>query len=189
MLTSIDFLCFAAACPYNNQHNRGDRCGVSGKKDVGCDAIVVSRQETQYREKDNLSWLLYSATTRSKAGAMHHSWQRDRLIRVFRSSKLTNKFAPPKLCKQNETYRYDGVCMVKKVWAEDGKEMDKSNSSTETHKLHTFALERDESETTTQALLNSCKRKPSMPHIQKHDPVLELQEQIPDTMPPFKVDN
>lgn len=94
--------------------------GVSGNQRVGCDAIVVSRQAPALRERDEFEWLMYTASINQRALALFKSWQTQSVVRVFRSSKLKNPFAPVAKAKNCCSFRYDGVYKVSNVWTEDG---------------------------------------------------------------------
>mmetsp|Transcript_5069 Transcript_5069/g.7353 ORF Transcript_5069/g.7353 Transcript_5069/m.7353 type:complete len:589 (-) Transcript_5069:81-1847(-) len=96
------------------------RKGVSGNRDQGCDAIVVSRIDTNNKEFD-LFWSLgYHAFGFQGGKALLHSFHKKLPVRVFRSSKGKGKFFPmipsPQSSEgqkeQQSMYRYDGVYQV-----------------------------------------------------------------------------
>jgi hypothetical protein len=118
--------------------NRG---GISGNKEIGCDAIVVSRQDPSFREMDELTWILFTSTNRQRAGALYRNFETGNCLRLFRSSALTNKFRPPDLDPGTQ-YRYDGLYKTKRVW--DGKGQPNPGTSAKGKEAYTYLLERDE---------------------------------------------
>lgn len=92
--------------------------GVSGNKDFGCDAIVVSGARKDGEGLDNFSHLLYCAGSTAGAGSILKSMASNNCIRVFRSSVLQNPYqARAANQKKNASalYRYDGLYRVTQV--------------------------------------------------------------------------
>ena len=115
-LYSRETMCFTGA------HNQAQR-GVGGSIDRGAESIVVSRCSERMREADGASWLRYTSTRRQGAGALWRNLKDNRQpVRVFRSSKLTNPWAPPLLNEKREPaqYRYDGLYDVTCMWDDSG---------------------------------------------------------------------
>ncbi|KAJ8599012.1 hypothetical protein CTAYLR_007680 [Chrysophaeum taylorii] len=96
--------------------------GVGGTAARGAESIVVSRQSPDLREADGLWWLRYTSTRRQGAGALWRSAERSERVRVFRSSSLASKWAPPCPASPNghayvaAAYRYDGLYEVAAAW-------------------------------------------------------------------------
>jgi hypothetical protein len=92
--------------------------GISGNKDFGCDAIVVSGAREDGEGLDKFSHLLYCAESTVGGGSILKSMASKNCIRVFRSSVLQN---PYQACAANQKknasalYRYDGLYRVTKV--------------------------------------------------------------------------
>ena len=126
-----------------------DRGGVSGNSTVGADAIIVKDVDLTKRELDFFVWLLYSAPTKSKCGALFTSFMKGRPVRVFRSSSSTvSPFRPPRTKKTR--LRYDGLYKILCVWDEEGN---KNPPSCPSHSMYTFLLHRQRS---AEALSNSA---------------------------------
>jgi hypothetical protein len=121
---------------------------VSGNKNEGCNAIVVSGAHDQGGfGDDSFHELSYVANTRVGAGAILTSMQRKIPIRVFRSSRLGNKYrAQPN--GKSPRYRYDGLYRLVGVSFDDGsgveiKEKPAYLSPLITGRLYKFRLERN----------------------------------------------
>lgn len=72
-----------------------------------------------------MCWFLYSCDRNNGGGALCRSYHKKRAIRVFRSSVLGGRFAPPYLDEDEDDeigYRYDGLYMVRAVWDINGNE-------------------------------------------------------------------
>jgi len=102
---------------------------VHGNMREGCDSLVVGNLERDIREADGLLWFLYSTDRSNGGGALCQSYHKKRPVRVFRSSLLGGKYAPPFLDMEDDevddsdvAYRYDGLYMVRAVWDVNGKE-------------------------------------------------------------------
>jgi hypothetical protein len=127
--------------------------GVSGNHMIGCDAIVVAGNQSRLREEDHMQWLLYSANSQQRGGALYTSGTENRPVRVFRSSNLHSPFSAPKpsLMGKGKTavqYRYDGLYLVTRVWDVNGGHFIDNPASTKFHtssKPYTFLLERIDS--------------------------------------------
>ena len=81
-----------------------DQRGVSGNMQLGADAVVVARNDPNVREKDGFTWLRYSSARKQGGGALTTTFMKKEVVRVFRSSNVTNSlFAPanPKIRKNN----------------------------------------------------------------------------------------
>ena len=86
-------------------------------------------QEKDLRECDGLLWFLYSTDRANGGGALFRSYHNKLPIRIFRSSLLGGKYAPPFLDVEDDleedsdvAYRYDGLYMVRAVWDIHGHE-------------------------------------------------------------------
>lgn len=86
-------------------------------------------KEKDLRECDGLLWFLFSTDRINGGGALCQSYHKKRPIRVFRSSLLGGKYAPPYLDVEDDVeedsdvaYRYDGLYMVRAVWDIQGQE-------------------------------------------------------------------
>lgn len=106
---------------------------VTGNMKDGCASLVLGNLEKDLRECDGLLWFLYSTDRANGGGALCRSYHSKRPIRIFRSSLLGGKYAPPFLDVEDDfeedsdvAYRYDGLYMVRAVW-------DIHGSETETH--------------------------------------------------------
>jgi hypothetical protein len=107
---------------------------------VGADAIVVKDVDPTKREVDNFEWLLYSAPSKSKCGALFKSSETGNPVRVFRSSaSTTSPFRPP--ASKSTQLRYDGPYKVIGVWDEAGKA---NPTSCPSHSMYTFLLFRQQ---------------------------------------------
>jgi len=104
---------------------------VHGNGREGCDSLVIGNLERDIRETDGLLWFLYTTDRPNGAPALCQSYHKKRPLRVFRSSLLGGKYAPPFLDTDNEdeekddsdvAYRYDGLYMVRAVWDVGGRE-------------------------------------------------------------------
>jgi len=102
--------------------HRSQQKGVSGNRDDGCDAIIVSGLRSDGLGVDNLFTLTYAANTREGALAIMKSAVKDSCIRVFRSSVLKSPFrCVGALVKQKPAhYRYDGLYKVDSIDFKDG---------------------------------------------------------------------
>ena len=92
------------------------QAGISGNKDSGCDAIIVSglREGGQ----DTFDKLVYVADKKAGAGRLLFSMKNQIPIRVFRSSILKNEFAAES--KEKRSYRYDGLYACRFISNADG---------------------------------------------------------------------
>jgi hypothetical protein len=104
--------------------------GISGNKDFGCDAIIVSgaRKDEDAKSKDSFSSFDYWAETSVGGRSMLTSMVQKNPIRVFRSSVLQNPYkaqASTEKHKKNKPaiYRYDGLYLVTKVSFLDGESL------------------------------------------------------------------
>ena len=123
-------------CPSNFQG------GVSGNGVLGCDAIVVSDNQPILREQDHFFWLLYSSNSFQRARAEFKSFEDKSPIRVFRSSQMTNRLAPPANNRKTQ-YRYDGLYEIKHVWDPDGvKDPERYKPPSHKHLPYTFLLKK-----------------------------------------------
>ena len=100
--------------------HRCDRRGVCGNIENGAESIVVSRQDQALREEDGLQWIKYTSSRRQGGGGFATSYKKNQSIRVFRSSSLNNKYAPPPRQGGYTSYRYDGLYRVMFMWDEHG---------------------------------------------------------------------
>ena len=103
-------------------HNQAQR-GVSGSLERGAESVVVSRCSSKMREADGVSWLRYTSTRKQGAAALWRNLvSNSQPIRVFRSSKLANAWAPPLLNgnKEPAQYRYDGLYDIACMWDDEG---------------------------------------------------------------------
>ena len=104
--------------------HRCDRRGVCGNIESGAESIVVSRQDSALREEDGLQWIKYTSSRRQGGGGFATSFKKKQPIRVFRSSSLNNKYAPPPRPLGNTSYRYDGLYRVLFMWDEEGNRVE-----------------------------------------------------------------
>jgi hypothetical protein len=97
--------------------------GISGNKDFGCDAIVVSgaRKDDHGQCVDLWSTLEYWAETTVGAGSILKTMEKKNPIRVFRSSVLPNSYQAIEnhdkrsVSARGRIYRYDGLYQVTEV--------------------------------------------------------------------------
>ena len=116
--------------------------GISGNKEAGCDAIVVSH----HFEGDDLLEFKYSATSRVGSGALVRSEADKRPIRVFRSSRLQSRWAPPPMLPPAPAvYRYDGLYLIAQHHVEAAPV-----GAPDSSELFVFVLERCEDDETNQ---------------------------------------
>lgn len=90
---------------------------------------LSTTKEKDLRESDGLLWFLLSTDRTNGGGALCQSYHKKRPIRIFRSSLLGGKYAPPFLDVEDDieedsdvAYRYDGLYMVRAVWDIQGQE-------------------------------------------------------------------
>lgn len=89
-----------------------------------------TKQDKDIREVDGLLWFLFSADRTNGGGALCKAFHRKVPVRVFRSSTLSGRYAPPYLDdEENEeddeiAYRYDGLYTIDAVWDVHGNETD-----------------------------------------------------------------
>ena len=132
--------------------------GISGNKDFGCDAIIVSGAREDGEGIDNFSHLEYCAESTVGGGSILRSMALKNCIRVFRSSVLQNPYqARAANQKKNASalYRYDGLYRVAQVSFAD--EVSGSNmyeapehlSPILSRRLYRFSLRRVEASTDT----------------------------------------
>ena len=91
--------------------------------------LFIATQERDIREADGLCWFLYSTDRTNGGGALCRSYHEKRPIRIFRSSLLGGRYAPPFLDVDDDpnddsdvAYRYDGLYMVRAIWNVHGHE-------------------------------------------------------------------
>jgi hypothetical protein len=92
--------------------------GISGNKDFGCDAIIVSSARAYGEDLDNFSNLLYYAESTVGGGSILKSMALKNCIRVFRSSVLQSPYqarAANEKKNASALYRYDGLYRVTQV--------------------------------------------------------------------------
>jgi hypothetical protein len=132
--------------------------GISGNKDFGCDAIIVSGAREDGEGLDNFSHLVYCAESTVGAGSILKSMASKNCIRVFRSSVLQNPYqARAANQKKNASalYRYDGLYRVTQVTFADEVsgismyEAPKHLSPIVSRRLYRFSLRRVEASTDT----------------------------------------
>ena len=89
--------------------------GISGTKEHGCSAIVVSRQSAALYESDTFLRLWYSSKANQSAGALYQTYtSQNNYVRVFRSTALAGHYGALDLhasskSKTSQRYRYDGL--------------------------------------------------------------------------------
>ena len=66
--------------------------GVSGTIDLGCCAIIVSRQDPRLGETDSFHKLAYTSSGHQRGGALFTSYKLQNPVRVFRTSGLKSRF-------------------------------------------------------------------------------------------------
>jgi len=93
-----------------NAHRSQER-GVSGNRDVGCDAIIVSGKGNGLAS-DNFFRIVYTAERRNGALALLKSCIEGQPVRVFRSSLLDSAFKAMLHGGSSARYRYDGLYKV-----------------------------------------------------------------------------
>ena len=87
--------------------------GISGSKEKGCNAVIVSNKRPDGHGCDFFHELHYYAERRVGADALKKASERGQSIRVFRSSSRLNTFrAHPKEHGPPVVYRYDGLYSV-----------------------------------------------------------------------------
>jgi hypothetical protein len=130
--------------------------GISGNKDFGCDAIIVSGAREDGEGLDNFSDLVYCAETKVGGGSILKSMTSENRIRVFRSSVLQNPYqarAPNQKKNASTVYRYDGLYRVTQVSFADEVsgfnvyEVPEHLSPIASHRLYRFSLRRVEAGT------------------------------------------
>jgi hypothetical protein len=92
--------------------------GISGNKDFGCDAIIVSGAREDGEGLDHFSHLVYCAESTVGGGSILTSMASKNCIRVFRSSVLQNPYqarAANEKKSASALYRYDGLYQVTQV--------------------------------------------------------------------------
>ena len=87
-----------------------DQRGINGNIKDGCDSVIVAQEDGP-----RLDVFDYISTRRQGAGAVYRSYELQKPIRVFRSSRLRGLFAPPMKDATHHQYRYDGLYKVKVV--------------------------------------------------------------------------
>jgi hypothetical protein len=157
--------------------------GVSGNKDFGCDAIIVSgaRKDEGGLCQDEFSTLEYWAETRVGGGAILKSMANKNPIRVFRSSVLPNPYRaveenPKYSVSPSAIYRYDGLYQVTEVsFVLPGgikvSEVPGKSSPVVSHRLYYFQLVRLEAGTgalfnltSDQTCIDNCRAQGTMLH-------------------------
>jgi hypothetical protein len=134
--------------------------GISGNKDFGCDAIIVSGTRGDEEGLDTFSQLVYCAESTVGGGSILKSMASKNCIRVFRSSVLKNRYqARAANQKKNASalYRYDGlyrvaqvqVYFVDKVSGSKMYEAPEHLSPVVFRRLYRFSLRRVEASTDT----------------------------------------
>lgn len=95
--------------------HRGQQRGVSGKKDSGCDAIIISGK---LPGKDNFKNFYYTADRLRGGLALEFSGLKNLPIRVFRSTSYPSKYravfpeGSQKGSMATSYYRYDGLYTI-----------------------------------------------------------------------------
>ena len=112
-----------------NAH-RSQQRGVSGNREVGCDAIIVSGGRQDGLGCDGLFHLVYAASFREGAWSLLSSATTDKPIRVFRSSSfVTSVFRATQPGKQT-VYRYDGLYRMEAVLYKSGSSSGDTKNTT-----------------------------------------------------------
>ena len=97
---------------------------------------IETNKDRDIREGDGLCWFLYTTDRANGGGALCQSYHRKRPVRVFRSSILGGRYAPPFFADDEDecpsasneirhdevAYRYDGLYMVRAIWDVSGRE-------------------------------------------------------------------
>lgn len=128
--------------------------GISGTKEHGCSAIVVSRQSPDLHEGDTFLRLWYSSKAHQQAGALYQTYTLQKNhVRVFRSTALAGHYGAldPQVSSKKQTsqrYRYDGLyeivdCVVLTRDAYSGLLLRiKPSRGPQGNELYTFELKR-----------------------------------------------
>jgi len=104
----------------NDLHaHRSQQKGVSGGRDSGCDAIIVSGLRPDGLGYDHMLRLMYAAGTREGAFAILKSSIEALPIRVFRSSVLKSPYRALSKKPSPACYRYDGLYKVEAIQFKD----------------------------------------------------------------------
>lgn len=120
-----------------------DRRGVSGKGDVGCDAIIVTRVSKELQEHDAFETLSYHANPTQGAVSLFRSFQEGLPIRVFRTGGTESRspYKPVSSVNASCKYRYDGIYSITVAFDESGEEVS-NQSSNGRQKARRFSLKR-----------------------------------------------
>jgi len=97
--------------------------GVSGKADVGANAIIVKYVNEAQGEVDDLVNITYFADSRLGGRAMFTSYCQQRPLRVFRASGGNSQYCPQKEGSCEAAYRYDGIYRVVRASDLDGNHL------------------------------------------------------------------
>jgi alkylated DNA repair dioxygenase AlkB len=96
----------------------GQQRGLSGNKQIGCDAIVVSGLREDGLGVDELTRVMYAVESSKGAESVVTSFKNALPIRIFRSTRYNNRYGAkvPGMKEETRTmrqmYRYDGVYWV-----------------------------------------------------------------------------
>lgn len=100
---------------FNLSAHRMHQRGISGNRETGADAILVSGRRDDNFEYDDFLSLTYAAERRIGALGLVESYNKSLPIRVFRSSKYKSPHRAIAKCTNTDTptkYRYDGLYNV-----------------------------------------------------------------------------
>lgn len=99
-------------CSYQHLIRSWQR-GVSGSKNAGCNAVIVSGLGHEKYSFDDYNTLKYCATTKEGANSLWTSYKKGILIRVFRSSNYKSIYRAKYHAKgKRSVYRYDGLYKI-----------------------------------------------------------------------------
>jgi len=113
-----------------------DQGGTVANKTQGCSSMVVSRQNPDYNEYDDFLQFTYSSNINQGAYGLYTSYTKSLPIRVFRTSGCSTFARPPPVTSTSnsgtsssstaatktkrktttQSYRYDGLYVVKQVF-------------------------------------------------------------------------
>lgn len=121
---------YSRAALVNLKGHQLDRRGVSGKADVGCDAIIVTNVSEELHEHDAFDTLSYHANPNQGAASLFRSFQEGFPIRVFRTGGPNSRspFKPVSTVNASCKYRYDGIYFITVAFDESGAEVSKASS-------------------------------------------------------------
>ena len=120
------FCCLLVFSSFAVHTTRCHQGGISGNKEEGCDAIVVSGARKDGKGEDNFDALTYAATTKVGAGSMMRSKMEGKVIRVFRSSAtaIDSPFRAQCTSSKKNMYRYDGLYTIDNILCDHGNGRD-----------------------------------------------------------------